>query len=157
MHIASLALYKGPPRPLWRKVGHYAIRLWTWSRWSHAELVIDGWCYSASVMDGGVRRKQIDLGDGHWDIIPLELTQDECVKALAWFLSHEDDGYDFRNIARWIMPFVPQHPMQYVCYESIGEALGFAGAYRLDADDLYQWAKGREPKIISIENPAQNF
>lgn len=149
--MTALALYKGPPAPLWRKVGHYAIRLWTWSRWSHAELVIDGWCYSASVMDGGVRRKQIDLDSGHWDIVPIELTQGECAKALAWFLVNEDAGYDFRNIARWVIPLVPQHPMQYVCYEAIGSALGFAGAHRLDADDLYQWAKGRQPAIIDAD------
>lgn len=136
----QLALYKGPPGPLWRKVGHYAIRLWTWSKWSHAELVIDGWCYSASVMDGGVRRKQIDLDSGHWDIVPIELSESKIADALAWFLLHEGDKYDFRNIIRWVIPFVPQHPMQYVCYEAIGEALGFAGSYRIDADDLYQWA-----------------
>lgn len=138
--MPSLALYKGPPGPLWRKIGHYAIRLWTWSKWSHAELVIDGWCYSASVMDGGVRRKQIDLDSGHWDVIELDLTKKQVNDALSWFLSHDGDKYDFRNIARWVIPLVPQHPMQYVCFEAIGEALGFAGAYRIDADDLYDWA-----------------
>lgn len=145
---AGIALYKGPPGPLWRKVGHYAIRLWTWSRWSHAELVIDGVCYSSSVMDGGVRGKVIDLDSGHWDIVELDLSEDEVGRALAWFLKNSGAGYDYRNIIRWVAPFIPQHPLQFVCYEAIGEALGFAGAHRLDADDLFQWAKQRQPKII---------
>lgn len=148
---AQIAFYKGPPAPLWRKVGHYAIRLWTWSRWSHAELVIDGVCYSSSVMDGGVRGKVIDLGSGHWDIVDLHLSQEEESKALAWFLKNDGAGYDFRNIVRWVAPFIPQHPLQFVCYEAIGFALGFAGAYRLDADDLYEWAKLRRPAIIDTD------
>lgn len=144
----QLALYKGPPAPLWRKVGHYAIRLWTWSRWSHAELVIDGTCYSSSVMDGGVRGKAIDLDSGHWDIVDLNLSPVEKLRALAWFHRNEGASYDFRNIMRWVAPFIPQHPLQFVCYEAIGNALGFAGSHRLDADDLFEWAKQRQPKII---------
>lgn len=144
---AAIAFYKGPPGPLWRKVGHYAIRLWTWSRWSHAELVIDGECYSASLMDGGVRKKQIDLDSGHWDIVPIDLDGSRKLEALVWFNQHEGSSYDFRNIARWVVPFIPQHPAQYVCYEAIGDMLGMAGAYRLDADDLYNWALLHPVKI----------
>ena len=81
----KIAFYKGPPTPLWRKVGHYAIRLWTWSRWSHAELVIDGVCWSASARDGGVRQKQIDLTSGRWDVFELDLSEEEVARALAWF------------------------------------------------------------------------
>lgn len=136
----AIAFYKGPPNPLWRKVGHYAIRLWTWSKWSHAELVIDGWCYSSSVMDGGVRSKQIDLDSGHWDVVPIELDDMQIAKALLWFASHDGNSYDFQNIARWVFPFIPQHPLQSVCFEAIGQALDMAGAHRLDADDLHAWA-----------------
>lgn len=141
----AIALYKGPPGPLLRRIGHYAIRLWTWSRWSHAELVIDGLCYSSSMMDGGVRCKRIDLDSGHWDVVPLGLTDAQITKALLWFAAHEGSGYDLGNIARWVFPFIPQHPAQYVCYEAIGEMLDMAGAYRLDADDLHDWAQLRRP------------
>lgn len=48
-----------------------AIRWWTQSPYSHCELVVDGWCYSSSAMDGGVRRKKIDLDPSKWDLIPL--------------------------------------------------------------------------------------
>ncbi len=151
----AIALYKGPPRELYRKVGHYSIRVWTWSKWSHAELVIDGWCYSSSVMDGGVRRKKIDLDDGHWDVIPIHLTDEQITKALLWFDAHDGDGYDCRNIARWVAPLIPQHPLQYVCFECVGEMLDMAGAYRLDADDLHAWAMSHQPQVVDEDEPLE--
>jgi len=48
-----------------------AIHWWTGSIYSHCELVVDGWCYSSSVMDKGVRRKRIDLKPDKWDLIEL--------------------------------------------------------------------------------------
>jgi len=62
----QLALYKGKGQ-----IGNAAIRLWTGSEYSHCELVVDGWCYSSSVMDKGVRRKRIDLKPDKWDLIEL--------------------------------------------------------------------------------------
>ena len=62
----QLALYKGKGR-----IGNAAIRWWTGSAYSHCELVVDGWCYSSSVMDKGVRRKRIDLNPDKWDVIEL--------------------------------------------------------------------------------------
>lgn len=47
------------------------IQWWTNSIYSHCELVIDGWCYSSSAMDGGVRKKQIELNPAKWDVIDL--------------------------------------------------------------------------------------
>jgi hypothetical protein len=55
----KLALYKGRGG-----IANAVIRWWTGSIYSHCELVVDGLCYSSSVMDKGVRRKQIDLADG---------------------------------------------------------------------------------------------
>lgn len=48
-----------------------AIQWWTGSIYSHCELVVDGWCYSSSVMDKGVRRKHIYLDPAKWDVIRL--------------------------------------------------------------------------------------
>ena len=64
--MAQLALYKGKGL-----IGNAAIRWWTNSIYSHCELVVDGVCYSSSLMDGGVRSKQIDLKPEHWDLIDL--------------------------------------------------------------------------------------
>lgn len=62
----KLALYKGRGG-----IGNAIVRWWTGSIYSHCELVVDGLCYSSSVMDKGVRRKQIDLADGKWDLLDL--------------------------------------------------------------------------------------
>lgn len=139
--MVAIAFYKGPPRnDWWHTASHYAIRLWTWSRWSHAELVIDGWCYSSSARDSGVRRKQIDLTSGRWDLLSLNLTEQQVSRALAWFLQHEDDMYDYLNIGRFILPIIGHERDRWVCFEAIGESLGLAGTHKLTANDLHRWA-----------------
>jgi len=62
----QLALYKGKGN-----IGNAGIRWWTASVYSHCELVVDGWCYSSSVRDNGVRRKRINLDSGKWDLMTL--------------------------------------------------------------------------------------
>lgn len=142
--MIQLAFYKGPPVDDWQHtVSHYGIRVWTWSKWSHAELVIDGWCYSASARDGGVRRKRIDLTSGRWDLVNLPLTEKEVRRALAWFYLHDGEGYDYPGIGRWITPVIPHDPDRWVCFESIGAALGLAAPHKLTANDLWEWAERR--------------
>lgn len=144
MSSIAIAFYKGPPNDDWvHALSHYGIRVWTWSRWSHAELVIDGWCWSASGRDHGVRRKRIDLESGRWDVVHLDLDQEAIARALAWFLLHEGESYDYRNILRFMIPAVGHNKRHWVCFESIGEALGLAGTHRLTANDLWRWANER--------------
>lgn len=64
----KLALYK---RVVWWDIGAWFIRWWTSSPYSHCELVIDGWSYSCSIQDGGVRGKQIEFNTDHWDYVAL--------------------------------------------------------------------------------------
>lgn len=136
---AAIALYKGPAKGLTRTLGHWAIRLWTWSRWSHAELVIDGVCYSSSMRDGGVRAKAIELDSGHWDVLPIVCDEG---RALVWFRQHQGQAYDWANIARFLLPFLPQRRDEWVCFEAVAAMLGLAGAHKLTANDLYDWAAG---------------
>lgn len=138
----TLALYKGPPkRSDWlHTLSHYGIRLWTWSKWSHAELVIDGVCWSASSRDGGVRRKFIDLNSGRWDLVTIPLAEQETGRTLGWFLKHEGQGYDWLNIGRFVLPLLNHERDRWVCFEAIGAALGLAGTHKLTANDLHKWA-----------------
>lgn len=137
MHIAA---YKGPPSGLLRTVGHYLTRLRTWSKYSHAELLIDGVCYSSSSRDGGIRSKVIDLNTGRWDLFEIKRpVNPEAVK--QWFAAHEEMKYDWRGIIRWAVPFISHHPRQWVCYEAVGDGLGLAAAHKLTADDLIEWAQ----------------
>jgi hypothetical protein len=143
--MVQLALYCGPPRGHWRHiVSHYAIRLWTWSRYSHAELVIDGVCYSSSARDGGVREKVIDLGSGRWEVFPIPAVSAE--RPLQWFAQHVRQAYDWSNIGRFVLPFLPHRKNQWVCFEAVGAMLNLAAAHKLTANDLRAWvlAQARE-------------
>lgn len=142
----TLALYKGPPKKGdWlHLLSHLGIRLWTWSKWSHAELLIDGTCWSASARDGGVRRKFIDVHSGRWDLVTLPLTEEEANRAWGWFIKHEGDGYDYLNIARFVLAPLGHERNKWVCFEAIGSALGLAATHKLTANDIFNWAAMRQ-------------
>lgn len=86
-----LALYKGKGQ-----IGNALIRWWTGNSYSHCELVIDGICYSSSVMDKGVRSKSIDLTSGNWDLV--ELPSELKNPALDYFKKTEHDSYGWPSL-----------------------------------------------------------
>ena len=95
---AQLALYKGKGQ-----LGNAAIRWWTGSPYSHCELVVDGWCYSSSVMDKGVRRKrvgpgadEIGLSKDHWDLI--ELPWADAAAIVRYFEATDSDVYGWPSL-----------------------------------------------------------
>lgn len=148
---AQIALYKGPPASSdWTHLlSHYGVRLWTWSRYSHAELVLGDMCYSASVRDGGVRGKKIDLTSGRWEVFPVELTHAEYVSSLWWFGLHDGARYDWPGIVRWLLPLVRQHKDRWTCFEAVGAALGLAAPHKLTGADLAAWARGRSQQLAT--------
>lgn len=124
--MVQLALHKNDPRWASR-----VICWWTNSIYSHCELVVDGKCYSSSVVDKGVRAKdvgpgddQISLSDDKWDLIDLPWADVERIK--AYFV--KTDGYSYGwwslvtsqlfNLNR------PAHESQF-CSEWCASALGF--------------------------------
>lgn len=155
MSSAALAMYKGPPtHDLVHTVTHYGIRLGTWSPWSHSELVLDGLCWSSSVRDNGVRSKIIDLNSGRWDVINLNLSNGEYFLAEQWFKEHEGMPYDYRGVARFALPFIPEDPQAVFCFESVAEALGLDRASRMTGNRLVKaveqagYIRGREHMAI---------
>lgn len=88
-----LAMYKGRGQ-----IGNAFIRWWTGSQYSHCELVVEGWCYSSSAMDKGVRRKLINLDDGKWDLIDLPWADPERV--LDYFAGSDDNQYGWLSLIR---------------------------------------------------------
>ena len=64
--MIQYAMFKGKGM-----IGNALVRWWKRSKYSHCELVINGVCYSSSVMDGGVRAKVIELDPEKWDLIDL--------------------------------------------------------------------------------------
>lgn len=91
--MVALALYKGRGQ-----IGNAGIRWWTSSEYSHCELVVDGWCYSSSMMDKGVRRKLINLKPDNWDLIELPWADSERVR--DYFAQTDDDAYGWLGLIR---------------------------------------------------------
>lgn len=125
----KLAMYKGPPTEFWHKVGHEATCLWTFSEYSHCELVFGGGsgdgkhlCASSSARDGGVRFKYINLASGHWDVYPIK--GDEAA-AYDWFVAHQGAPYDHFGLGWFVLPIDQfNDPRRFFCSEAIAAALG---------------------------------
>lgn len=131
-----LAFYRGPADDWLHTLGHWLVCLFTFSRYSHVELVTsDGWCWSSSYRDGGVRRKRIDLTSGKWDVV--DIGGDEP-KAVAWFFAHNGQHYDWLGIVRFVLPFAKQRPGEYFCSEAVATALGLPEPDRMTPEDLFE-------------------
>lgn len=114
----SLALYKG--RGL---IGNALTRFWTGSRYSHCEMVIDGVCYSASFMDGGVRAKSINLASGNWDVLPAPWV--DADSALSFFERTKGAKYDWLGIfGAQMFNRRRQNPLRWFCSEWFLAAAG---------------------------------
>lgn len=114
--MMQLALYKGKGR-----VGNAITRWWTGSIYSHCELVIDGVCHSASFMDGGVRRKEIDLASGRWDVVDVPWADKEY--ALAFFERTKGAKYDWFGIfGSQLLNHRMHHAHRWFCSEWFGGA-----------------------------------
>lgn len=88
----ALALYKGK--------GNWVNSLIRWqnqSPYSHCELIVDGWMYSSTVHDGGVRCKlQTYLREEDWDIIPINFNNGESI--LKHYVDTKDHPYGWRDL-----------------------------------------------------------
>lgn len=81
-----------------RRIGARLITWWTRSAYSHCELVIDGWCYSSSLMDRGVRRKRIVLDPQKWDVVALPWADAGAV--LRYFARTDGHTYGWLSLLR---------------------------------------------------------
>lgn len=144
MGQVQLALYRGPGTTLAHQATHIVtcavltVAGGRWCPYSHAELVIDGRCYSSSVRDGGVRSKTIDLATGRWHVIDAPGVDADA--ALRRFAEREGLGYDWPGALRWGLPFLRQRPRADYCFELVAHMLGLADPSRwspLDLRDLF--------------------
>lgn len=145
--MIQLALYKGPPSSIWHRVTHWITCLVLSARqgercpYSHAEMVIDGTCYSSSIRDGGVRSKIIDLKSGHWDVYEIDPVHvgGEFV-CLQRYEVHKGRNYDFSGALRWLLPFMRQSPNLDYCFEIVASMLGLDAPSKWGPLDLKRFA-----------------
>jgi hypothetical protein len=135
----QIALYKGPATDFTHKVSHLvtcfvlSLRDLEYCPYSHAELVIDGVCYSSSVRDNGVRSKVIDLNSGKWDLVAIDADADY---AKAVFNTRKGNKYDWTGAIRWGLPFLKQNPKKDYCFEIVAEMLNLNNPSKWTALDL---------------------
>lgn len=129
-----LALYKGPPKGLWHKIGHYVTAWWTSSQYSHCELTLgpiraDGFasCVSASWRDGGVRVKDIEVTSGHWDLLDLSVygyTATALYDDIThWLIENGGAKYDHLGLFFFVVPLRSEHPTRWFCSEACAAIL----------------------------------
>lgn len=115
-----MAFYKGPASGLRQTVTHNGIILWD-GPYSHCEILIDGWCYSSSSRDGGVRKKQIDVYSGKWDLLDINFNPQYALDA---FSATEGLEYDWYGVFRHALPILPEIETKWYCSEWCAYALG---------------------------------
>lgn len=94
MNGVTLALYR-PYRTF--DVGGKLVCWWTASPYSHCELVLaDGYAYSSSIRDGGVRRTLIDFTSSHWDLVQLPWA--DPTRVLEYYEQTRDDPYGWKDL-----------------------------------------------------------
>jgi hypothetical protein len=114
----TLAFYKGT-----HAAEDRLIQWWTKGPYSHCEVVIDGYSYSSSARDGGVRRKRIVYNPKHWDFVQVNLDQLAC---LQWFAAHDGQKYDYLGVLGFVLPYQIGQTDRWFCSEALAVVLGLS-------------------------------
>ena len=113
------------------------IAWWTRGQFCHCEIIIDGYMYSSSNWNGGVRKKEWKGTDDKWEIIPVSNIDEQ--KILEFFEKTKGDKYDYLGVFGFIVP-LKDREKQWFCSEWCSNTLKIAGCKSL-------WTK--EPSKIS--------
>lgn len=90
-------------------------------------------CLSSSMLDGGVRAKEIDLVPEKWRI--YDVGGDDLI-ASEWFSQHADDGYDWLWLLGFIWRPIRGRERRWGCSEACAAMLGLHEPWRYDVADL---------------------
>ena len=140
--IVQLALRKHDTRLTAR-----FIQWWTGSPYSHCELVVDGLCYSSSVMDKGVRRKlvgegedRISLSPDKWDLMPLPWANPKSVVEYFEATDHHRYGWPSLILSQLLNLNRPVKGAQF-CSEWCAAASGLPAPAILNPRTLGEWCE----------------
>lgn len=138
-----LALYKGKKsgkgmNVLVARLSDWLIRKITFGDYSHCEIAIDLGgkfeCYSASLRDGGVRRKLIYLTNEKWDLLPLE--PEMAKQARSLYRQTLGAKYDTFGVLAAVLPRVSSSRGRWFCSEWCATALGLDKPQTYSPNDL---------------------
>lgn len=119
-----------------------AIRVWTKSKYSHCEIVLEGglgqhsMCASSSAYDKGVRLKSIFLEEGHWEIVEVESTASiESIR--FWIARNQGCKYDYAGTISFILMIISGRKTRWTCGEACADMLELADSWRFYPGLLY--------------------
>ncbi|BDH16384.1 MAG: hypothetical protein [Bacteriophage sp.] len=142
--IAYLAFYSTSNPDLLQR----AIMLADGSKFCHVEIAVPDndkfLCYSASHIDGGVRLKRIDLNNGKWTLIPVEIDLDRLKKI---FLENNNKKYDYFGLLSTKIYCLPSFPNRWFCSELCSEILGLKNPCNYGVKRLYQTVIEKNPQL----------
>lgn len=140
-----VAFYKGrksgySPKALMFRAVDWLVRRATGGQYSHCEIaVLDNpaaakyTCYSASLRDGGVRRKNMPLPADKWDLVPIS---DGLLPWVEECYRHtKGQKYDLLGAVGVVLPV--QHRLdRWFCSEWAGKVLQLQEPYKLSPNKL---------------------
>lgn len=126
---ALTAIYVGPGE--WANA---VIRRWQRSPASHCEMVTRRAgdlfeCWSASKMDGGVRRKAMLLKPAHWELYRLPFKAEPVA---TWFHAHEGRAYDLLGLLGFAWRPWRGERNKWFCSEACAASVGMPEPWRFD-------------------------
>lgn len=105
---------------------------------SHCEsvlqVVVDQYrCGSSSLLDGGVRTKEMPLPPEKWRIyeVPADARQ-----ALQWFADHAGEGYDIAGLLGFVFRRIKGWLKAWWCSEAVAASMGIRDPWRYDVATL---------------------
>ena len=132
---AKLAFYKGKGNLV-----DLLIRVFTNSKYSHVEIVINKDWYSSSPRDGGVRIKQIVDDGNSWDFIEVDIDKERLYEK---YREYRGRGYDFKGILLSnILPIGWHSKDKVTCSEFVADALGYIEPSKYSPQDVLNKIKG---------------
>lgn len=128
----KLAFYQGTSEKLWDAIQQWAVRIWTFGKYSHCEFIDDNgsndpsqwiWIAATSYNPGISAARAIDFKPDHWVVFDLP-TDVDYQPAIDWQMANLDKKYDWTGI--WLSQFLGlsiNESNQYFCSEFTMTAL----------------------------------
>jgi len=130
--MVQIAFYKAPGNLVDK-----TIRWGSNSIYSHVEIIgPDGYGWSSSQRDGGVRSKKIDFESGSWDI--LDVAWVDARSAVMKVHPHLGKKYDYAAILLSHVLATERHAKgRWICSELVAHCLGLPNPHTLSPGRLY--------------------
>ena len=153
--MIAYAFYKAfeAPRADWTD---RLIAKWTKGPYSHVEIIIDGYMYSSSPRDGGVRRKKHRVDMTTWDYILIPENQINEKIILDFFKMTNNAKYDWLGIAGFVIP-VHDNEQKYFCSEWTSKAGALAGIKCLYNKNFARLSPNKLARVLKEEGKYESI